>query len=263
MGLKIYKGIRVNWIITRTLSFFVDSVPSWNATLAGGPVCLLWSVACLYCAGYCKKYRGFKTGYSRKLFHFLIFMSAAVIQWIWGIKIVCLFGSMCTLVIFYAIFRGNGNLLYEAMAREKDEPHRTHYIIVPFFATLIGGLASNILFGQIAVIGYLVTGLGDAVGEPVGTRFGKHTYKVPSLTSVKAIRSWEGSAAVFVMSLLAIVGGIFLIPELEFSRWSLLMIPVLGLICTLTEAVSPHGWDNTTMQVIPSFLAEFFLGTNT
>jgi hypothetical protein len=44
-------------------------------------------------------------------------------------------------------------MLYEAMARETDAPHRTHYIIVPYFATLIGGLASNILFGPVAVVG--------------------------------------------------------------------------------------------------------------
>ncbi len=158
-------------------------------------------------------------------------------------------------MIFYAIFRGSGNILYEAMAREKDEPHRTHYIVVPYFATLIGGLITNIFFGPIAVIGYLVTGLGDAVGEPVGTKFGKHKYKTPSLTSVKSERSLEGSAAVLLMSFLAIIAGIAISPELEFSTMSFLTISILSIICGVTEALSPHGWDNTTMQVIPVWIA--------
>jgi phytol kinase len=200
-----------------------------------------------------------KTGYTRKVFHFLIFGSVALIQWLWGTQIVCLFGGMTTLVVFYAVFRGPGNMLYEAMAREKDEPHRTHYIVVAYFATLIGGLASNIMFGEIAVIGYLVTGFGDAIGEPVGTRFGKHTYRAPSFTSVEPTRSYEGSLAVLVACMLAVVLGIALCPALDLTARSLLLVPVLGVACAVGEAVSPHGWDNTTMLIVPSLLAWWLL----
>jgi len=249
----------MDWIFERTISFFVDNFPPWKTIFLGGPVGLLWALGCLTFAGIMKRYRGFRTGYTRKIFHFLIFFSAALVQWRWGTPIVCLFGGMTTCVVFLAILLGPGNLLYEAMAREKDEPHRTYYIIVPYFAVLIGGLVGNILFGPIAVVGYLVTGLGDAVGEPVGTKFGKHQYRVPSLTSVKAVRSWEGSAAVLTMCFVAIAIGIAVSPELSFSWQSVLMIPLLGLACAGTEAVSPHGWDNLTMQVVPTFLATLIL----
>lgn len=246
-------------MLERSVSFFVENFPPWNAIFIGGPVGFLWALACLTFAGYLKRHRGLRTGYTRKIFHFLIFLTVALLQWWWGTPVVCLFGGMTSLVIFLAIFLGSGNLLYEAMAREKDEPHRTHYIVVPYFATLIGGLAANILFGPVAVVGYLVTGLGDAVGEPIGVKFGKHTYRVPSLTTVKAVRSWEGSAAVLSMCLVAVVLGIALSPQLGFTARSVLTIPVLGLLCASTEAVSPHGWDNMTMQVIPTFLAAWML----
>ena len=177
-----------------------------------------------------------------------------MIQWIWGTSAVCLFGGMTALVIFYAVWRGNSHILYEAMAREKDAPRRTYYIITPFLATLFGGLASNILFGPVAIVGYLVTGLGDAVGEPIGTRFGKHTYAVPSLSAVKATRSYEGSAAVFLMSLIAIVLSVLLSPLLAYTPGYIWLIPVLAFICTFIEAVSPHGWDNATMQLFPTLL---------
>jgi phytol kinase len=245
----------MNMLAEKTVAFFSGSFPSWKSILIGGPLGILWSYVCLYFAGYLKMSKGYRTGYTRKAFHFLIFATVVAIQSIWGTPIVCLFGGMCSLVVFYAILRGPGNLLYEAMAREKDEPRRTYYITVPYLTTLLGGLASNILFGHIAVVGYLVTGLGDAVGEPVGTRFGKHTYRVPSLASVKAHRSWEGSAAVFVMSAVAVAAATSLLPELSFNHVSFAAILLFGAVSAGVEAVSPHGWDNATMQVVPTFLA--------
>jgi len=249
----------MNWIVERTLSFFVDNFPPLKTILVGGPISIAWSYACLFFAGYLKRKKGLKTGYTRKIFHFLIFGSVAAIQWLFGTPIVCLFGGMTTLVIFYAIYRGSGNPLYEAMAREKDEPHGTHYIVVPYFATLIGGLASNILFGPLAIVGYLVTGLGDAIGEPIGTRYGRHIYRVPSLTSVKAIRSWEGSLAVLIMSLMAVIVSVVLSPDMVFTYSCLLTIPLLAVLSALVESVSPHGWDNTTMQVIPTMFAKMLI----
>lgn len=246
-------------ITDRTLAFFINNFPSWESILVGSPFGILWSYLCLHLAGYLKQNRGLKTGYTRKIFHFLIFTSVVIIQIAWDTSAVCLFGGACTLLIFYAVWKGPGNLLYEAIAREKDEPHRTHYIVIPYFATLIGGLVSNILFGPIAVVGYLVTGLGDAVGEPFGAKFGRHIYKVPSLTSVKAIRSWEGSIAVFVISVAAIATSIYILPDLNFANKSFVLVPLLGLVSAGVEAISPHGWDNATMQIIPSFLAWLLL----
>ncbi len=246
-------------LIESTALFLAGYIPSWKGIFVGAPIGLAWFYACLSLAGHLKLRRGFKTGYSRKVFHFLVFTSVALIHWIWDVRIVCVFGASCTVVIFYAVFRGAGHPLYEALAREKDAPHRTHYIITPYFATLIGGLASNMLFGPMAIVGYLVTGFGDAVGEPIGTRFGRHTYRVPARAGVPAVRSWEGSSAVFVASLVAILAAVGLLPELSFGWPSMFVISVLGLACAVVEAVSPHGWDNATMQIVPSMLATLLL----
>ena len=172
---------------------------------------------------------------------------------------VCLFGGMVSIVVFYAILRGNGNILYEAMAREKDAPRRTYFIIAPYCATLIGGLASNILFGEFAVIGYLVTGLGDAIGEPIGTRFGRHHYRVPTLTRIISRRSVEGSVAVFLACLLALVIGIVFGLKLDLTTQFLIRIVLIALAGTVLEAASPHGWDNATLQIIPSLMAKYLL----
>jgi len=114
-------------------------------------------------------------------------------------------------------------------------------------------LALNFFFGPNAIFGYLATGFGDAIGEPVGTRFGRHQYKVPSFGGVKAFRTIDGSAAVFIVCIFAISAGFALLPNPVLNLKNLTFIPVLSLVCTLTEALSPHGWDNATMQFVPSF----------
>jgi phytol kinase len=164
-------------------------------------------------------------------------------------------GGAVTLVLAYAVARGGGHPLYEAIAREQDAPHRTYYIVVPYFATLVGGLASNLLFGHAAVVGYLVGGLGDAAGEPVGTRWGRHRYPVPGLGAVRTTRSVEGSLAVLAASLVAAAAGVALGPQLHFTPRSFAALPVVAAACALVEAASPHGWDNLTMQLVPALMA--------
>lgn len=216
---------------------------------------MAWSYACLRFAGYLKLIRHVKTGYTRKIFHVLTFLTAAILQVTGGLPYVCLFGGMTTIVLAYAVWRGDGEPLYEAIAREKDEPYRTYYIVIPYVATLIGGVVGNILFGPMAMIGYLVGGLGDAAGEPVGTRWGKHRYVVPTLSPIKTIRTFEGSGGVFVASVIAVTVGCALIPVLNWSLQLWVAIFATALLSTAVEAISPHGWDNTTMQLAPALLA--------
>jgi len=241
------------------VDFFVANFPSAKALAVGCPVAFLWAVACLMFAGFLKTRGNWKTGYTRKVIHSLIFGSVVVVHWIWGTPGVCVFGGMTTLAIAYALLRGSGHFMYEAMAREKDAPRRTHYIVVPYFATLIGGLLSNIFFPRAAVFGYLVAGLGDAIAEPVGTRFGKHQYRVPAVRGVRAVRSLEGSSSVLIVSALALIVCLALSPQFALSWRSLLIVVLIAAISTLVEAVSPHGWDNATMQVVPALLGTVLL----
>jgi len=248
----------MDWFIENVLGFFFNNFPSWKIIAIGGPLGLAWSFVALWFAGKLKR-NGTRTGYTRKVFHFLIFITVAVLQWRFGTPAVCLFGGMVTVTVFFAVWRGPGNLLYEAMAREKDEPHRTFFVLVPYFTTLIGGLVSNMLFGSIAVTGYLVTGLGDAIGEPAGTLFGKHHYRVRSLSSVPATRSLEGSTAVFIMSAVAIALAATVSPQITIAHPDIPKLIIIAGASALSEAISPHGWDNATMQVVPTALVWLWL----
>lgn len=241
------------------LDFFVTNFPSTKALVLGGPAGLLWAAGCLMLAGHLKVRRRWLTGYTRKLFHFLIFGSVVAAHAIWKTPGVCLFGAMTTAVIAYALLRGPGHFMYEAMAREKDEPRRTHYIVVAYLATLIGGLLSNTFFPHAAVLGYLVCGFGDAIAEPVGTHFGKHQYRTLAIRGVRAVRSLEGSISVFLVSMVALILFMAFSPHFALTARSALIAILIAGVSAAVEAVSPHGWDNTTLQVVPAWLGTMLL----
>jgi len=201
--------------------------------------------------------RGVRIPYTRKVFHFVIFTGAAVVNTLWGLPGTNTYGAVVAAMVLAAVVAGEGNPFYEALARETDRPRRSLFVVVPLVMTAVGGVASAVITGPYAGVGYLVAGWGDAVGEPVGSRWGRHRYRVPSLGGVPAQRSWEGSAAVFLASWLASVvalGGMGVGEGLL----------AVGLACALAgaaaEAVSNHGLDNLTVQVVASGVARLLLG---
>lgn len=238
-------------------SFFTTNFPPLSLIARLFPISILWSFAALTFAGYCKKKFHFKTGYTRKIFHFLIFISAAFFQIFYSLQGVFILGWSVTVVLIFACYKGNGFMLYEAIAREKDAPYRTKYIVYSYLATFLGGVFSNILFGQYAIFGYAITGVADAIAEPIGTRFGKHQYRVFSFDKMKvSYRSIEGSLSVLVATLLVIV----LLATTFFSvSIPFYYICAIAIFCMLVEAVSPSGFDNLLLQLCSSYACYFII----
>jgi phytol kinase len=232
-------------------------LPPARTVLLGVPLALAWAALGALLAGWLRTRRGVPTAYTRKLFHFLIISAAGVVQLVWGLGGVTVFGSVVALVVVHAVWKGDGHPFYEALARPGDAPHRSLFIVVPLLTTALGGVLANVLFSPWAPVAYMVTGWGDAVGEPVGTRWGRHRYRVPSIAGVQVTRSLEGSAAVFLTGTLA--------------AWLILLgmgVPgssalVVGLACggagALVEAFSSHGIDNLTVQLAAGAVAWLLL----
>lgn len=236
------------------IHFFTDNFPSFTLISWLFPISILWSFLSLYIAAFCKNNLNWKTGYTRKLFHLFIFITAFFYQKYFALQGVFILGWSVTIVLIYACAKGNGNIYFEALARENDAPHRTKYIVYSYLATFTGGVLSNLFFGKFAVFGYLITGIADAIAEPIGTRFGKHQYRVFSFDKNKtAHRSLEGSLAVFVSTYLIYLSALY------FSQTVLpitfLIVLVMAVICTVVEAISPRGFDNLLLQIAGSFLA--------
>lgn len=222
------------------------------------PAAAIYAAGAAWLAGWLRTRRQVRAPYTRKVFHFLIFTMAGVIHLVWGLPGVATFGGVVSLAVLFAVWRGDGFPFYEAMARPTDAPHRTLFILVPLATTAAGGIVDNLLFADFAFIGYLVAGWGDAVGEPVGTRWGRHRYKVPSLAGVPATRSLEGSTAVFLTGSAAATLGLL--------AWGIAPSTaiVTGLACgaagAAIEAFSSHGLDNFTVQFAGSAVAALLLG---
>lgn len=217
-----------------------DNFPSLYLIFWFGPLAMLWMFLALYIAGRLKQDRQWPTGYTRKLVHVIVFSSAALVQWWLGLPGVFVLGGVITLVTLYVILLGDGHLFYEAIAREKDAPHRSLHLLLPYAATLAGGMLCNMHFpAYIVATGYLVTGLGDAAGEPVGTRWGRHRYRVLSWRKVYAYRTVEGSIGVLVATLLALFIGYSMWPDPVWSTETFLKLFLVAVGCTIIEAVSP------------------------
>lgn len=224
------------------------SLVSAAAILGGGFLC-----------GALKRFAGWKTGYTRKTLHFLIFVSAVGLH-IWGgMPAVNVLGVGMGIFVFLSVRAGDGNIFFEAMAREKDSPRRGYFIVMPYLTTAAGGIVSNLLFGSSAIMGYALCGSADAVAEPVGLRFGKHRYKVPSLRKIKiSERSVEGSISVFLVSMILSFFFFSFLYHLH-SRRAFISSLILSTILVFVEAFSFHGADNLTIQVTVSALTYFFI----
>ena len=234
--------------------FFPDPIIIQRLTL---PVILL-SILAAYFAGWMKIKKHIRTPYTRKTFHFIIFSAAGVIQYFYGLHAVSLMGMIVSIIVLMSVAAGERFWLYNALARETDAPHEKKFIVVPLIATAVGGILSNIFFPVTAYIGYFVGGWGDAVGEPVGTKWGKHRYTVPTLFGVKATRSIEGSFAVMLVSTL-----IAFVCLINTSTFSINNVMIASLVCGITaacvEAISSHGLDNLTIQLCASGILSLFV----
>jgi phytol kinase len=243
----------------KVLAFVSKAIPTTKLAILLIPCFFLYAALSALYVGWLKKTKGVRTPYTRKVFHFLIFTMASVIQVAVGLSGVMMFGGVTALLVMYAVFRGKGFSFYEAMARPTDEPHRTFFILVPLITTALGGVLTNLFFAPFAHIGYLVGGWGDAVGEPVGTKWGEHRYKVPSPLGVSATRSLEGSLAVFLVSFAAALLGLMAVGFAPSEFWRI--AAACAGAATMVEAISAHGVYNLTIQVAAAAVAAVLLGS--
>jgi len=245
-------------ILTHVWQVFLSSLPRPWMIPTLGPAFLAYGMLAASFAGWLRCSRDVKVSYTRKIFHFSIFTVAGLIQIAWGLPAVALFGMVLAGLVTHALWRCDGYPFYEAMARDSDRPRRSLFIMVPLATTAFGGMASNLLFPQFAFVGYLVCGWGDALGEPVGARWGKHDYRVPSIGGVPAHRTLEGSAAV------CIGGGIAASVGLALFGLPTSSAMIGGIVCgvfgAVVEAFSNHGLDNFTIQIAASAAAFLLLG---
>ena len=108
---------------------------------------------------------------------------------------------------------------------------------------------------DLLLIPILINGIGDGMAEPIGVRFGKHKYNVHALFSKKKyVRTLEGSACIFITSIVVIAAHYFYFTQIQFA-FAIMIIPAL---MTLAEAFSPHTWD-TPFLFFVGFVSLFLI----
>ncbi len=192
-------------------------------------------------------------GYPRKVFHLGIFVGAVPALLLTGFWGAVVYGSVISLIVLGALAQGPGLLFFAALAREGDGPGSRRSILTPMISTALGGLASVLLVGPFAVVGFLTCGLGDAAGEPAGRIWGRHHYRTFPWTKDAPTRTLEGTLAVLG------VGSFGAAVALSLLGASLAEALASGVACgavgAAAEGLSGEGSDNFWVQLMPSLTA--------
>lgn len=153
--------------------------------------------------------------------------------------------------------------VFRAINRPEDAPYTLAWlatenivtsIVMIAFIPIINHLAQHhtidqdILYGMM-IIPVFASGIGDALAEIVGKKWGSHHYHTRSVFGDRIYtRSLEGSFMVFLTTLVVgiIVAGHFSF-HMPVSFWqSFILLPIT---LTLAEAKSPHTWDNPLLYL--------------
>jgi len=139
--------------------------------------------------------------------------------------------------------------------RLEDRPYSMRYDLLEDVLRFLIYLPFMALLGKyslVVLIPNLVNEFGDGLAEPVGLRFGKHPYRTRALWhqgrwwAGTFQRTWEGSATVFVVTTLIILGFLG-----HFSgHQALVLLLGLPILMTVAEAVSPHTADGPLLALV-------------
>lgn len=200
-------------------------------------------------------YQDFKVNYTRKINHFAFFFLPTMLLSVseyqhsattFFIDMVCAF---IFLTCFVAPLRNRFKpllIMFRSFDRPEDRPYTLVWLYTQFIASYLVLIPLLVYFEShdmlpLLMIIIIANGVGDGLAEPVGIRFGKKKYTTYALfTKEKYVRSYAGSACVFVTTVIAILAfhQYFNLVQLIAA---LVIVPIL---ITLAEAFSPHTWDS-------------------
>ena len=206
--------------------------------------------------------RNFKVNYTRKINHFAFFflptlLSLLVVEYPYS-AVTFIMDMVCAfifLTFFIAPLRNRFRLLqvmFCSFDRPEDRPFTLVWLYTQFIASYLVLIPLLIYFENhgmlpLLMIIIIVNGIGDGLAEPIGIRFGKRKYTTYALfTKEKYVRSYAGSACVFVTAFITILAFHPYFNAIQLIV-ALLTIPIL---MTLAEAFSPHTWDSPFIYAV-------------
>lgn len=210
--------------------------------------------ATAYLLGLWVQRRGIRVNYTRKILHFVLFLFPLTLATYLPFE-----GSVVTVILSGVLFIGSVLLLsarlrsrsaflataFASFDRPEDRPFTLLWLTTQVLATYVVLIAMLLVLQRydktaLIYITVLVAAIGDGLAEPVGVRFGRHTYRTRALfTERRYTRSLEGSACVLLSGFLAVAA---LRSQLDATQ-TILALLIIPAVMTLAEAFSPHTWD--------------------
>ena len=196
--------------------------------------------------------RGWKVGYTRKTHALMLYFLPYIAMqgpspYSWTTTATIALGVfILLLMLMSAPIRNRVPIIATAFAcidRPEDRPFTLTWLITSVIAVwgiiIVWYLAAPETVGYMFVA-FFISGIGDALAEPVGLYFGRHSYETKALgTDRTYIRTWEGSATVFVSGVVAVV----IAHDFALDAKGLAALALFPIVGALAEARSPHTWD--------------------
>jgi phytol kinase len=210
-----------------------------------------YATSLLILAEVIRRWRGYPQDFTRKIVH----IGAGM--WVFGV--LGLFDNWYIGIIPFASFIILNYIFYryrflEAVDAEDSTPGTVYFafsITLLFLLFWRTGSAND--QGYIAAAGTMAMTWGDAMAAIIGKSFGRHHHSFGG-----GKRTWEGTAAMFIASILAISLTLFLVPgsmlsplTQPLSTVSVLVAALLAsALATAAEAISPRGVDNLSVPLL-------------
>ncbi|MBN1431096.1 MAG: phosphatidate cytidylyltransferase [Anaerolineae bacterium] len=178
-------------------------------------------------------------------------------MWVWGI--LYFFDHWYFGIVPFATFVVLNYLFYrrqtfKAMDTGKSTPGTVYFAAsITLLYGLLWRTGGTIDYAPIATASVMAMTWGDAMASIVGVRWGRHQYTILGHT-----RSWEGSAAMAILSFLVMLGTLAFLPGSMLSPNSiaqtgvmLIVMSMVGtIVATLAEGLSPAGTDNLSVPLL-------------
>jgi len=222
-----------------------------------------------YSGGLLAVHKNVKVNYTRKLNHFLLFLipillgQTYVFNGSYGLFVLGAVLAVAKFIFYIEPIREKIpfiKMMFSSFDRPEDRPYTLLWLSTQTAAGYLVLLPMGILFAHydllsLMLIPIFIYGIGDGLAEPVGVKFGRHKYRVPALfTNKKFYRSLEGSACVFITSVIVIGAHYSYFTPIQFT----VALGIVPLAMTLAEAVSPHTWDSPFMFFV-GYLSLFII----
>lgn len=222
-------------------------------------IIILIVIQCI--TGYLAVHKKIKVNYTRKINHFTLFLipillgRGYVYEESFGLFVLGALLAIFKFIFYIKPIRKRIKviaMMFRSFDRPEDRPYTLLWLTTQTAAGYLIILPMSILFREhnllhLVLIPIIIYGIGDGLAEPVGITFGKYKYYVQALfTEKKYFRTLEGSACVFITSLIVILAH-----YMHFSTLQLIVaLGTIPLLMTLAEAFSPHTWDSPFMFLV-------------